>query len=156
MINIIVMISNNAKQAQVRPQLRVESGKRRTHRPAIVPLGPLRLRGAAADPRFNLLSVEIKLRQHYSGWYWYETMRHLPSSSLEQMAYSWDASDPPIIYHCRTMLPSSWQAVRDGNAQARIADDLVVFWTVLNVELVVCSRTLVGACRGAHGLTLAT
>lgn len=46
------------------------------------------------------------------------------------------------------MLSSSWGAVRDENVQARITDGPAVFWTVLNVELVVCSWTLVAVYRG--------
>jgi len=78
------------------------------------------------------------------------------SGSLEQVVHSRDGSDPPIVNHQKAMLPSSWRAVRTVNAQARVADDPAVYWTVRNVELVVCSKTLVAAYRGAYGLTLAT
>lgn len=48
------------------------------------------------------------------------------------------------------MLPNSWRAVRSVNVQARVTDPLAVSWTVRNVELVVCSKTLVAAYRGAY------
>lgn len=67
-----------------------------------------------------------------------------------------DGSNPPIINHQKAMLPSSWRAVRTVNVQARVTDDPTVTRTVRNVELVVCSKTLVAAYRGAYGLTLAT
>ena len=78
------------------------------------------------------------------------------SGSSEQVAHSRDGSDPPIINHQKALLPSSWRAFRTVNVQARVTGGSAVSWTVRNVGLVVCSKTLVAAYRGAYGLTLAT